>query len=131
PSAVLRCAFNGVIRPRIRYYDPQPDDEARRVYAVARAKRAVDSEFTSLCGKADEPQWPLFERGGPRKLCGGRQSTAGVESDLLAPRCALCDDATLNRFCLHPLTSQPDEAFLVDVLADAPKAMIPLAEALG
>ena len=39
PSAVLRCAFNGVIRPRIRYYDPQPDDEARRVYAVARAKR--------------------------------------------------------------------------------------------
>jgi hypothetical protein len=112
PSAVLRCAFNGVIRPRIRYYDPQPDDEARRVYAVARAKRAVDSEFASLCGKADEPQWPLFERGGPRKLCGGRQSTAGVESDLLAPRCALCDDATLNRFCLHPLTSQPDEAFL-------------------
>jgi hypothetical protein len=54
-----------------------------------------------------------------------------VESDLLAPRCALCDDATLNRLCLHPLTSQPDEAFLVDVLADAPKAMIPLTEALG
>ena len=41
-------------------------------------------------------------------MCGGRQSTAGVESDLLAPRCALCDDATLNRFCLHLLTSEPD-----------------------
>src|SRR6516162_7301828 len=60
PSAVVRCAFNGVIRPRIRYYDPQPDDEARRVDAVARAKRVVDSEVASLCGKADEPQWPRF-----------------------------------------------------------------------
>jgi len=60
PSAVVRCAFNGVIRPRIRYYDPQPDDEARRVDAVARAKRGVDSEVASLCGKADEPQWPRF-----------------------------------------------------------------------
>jgi hypothetical protein len=185
PSAVLRCAFNGVIRPRIRYYDPQPDDGARRVDAVARAKRAVDSEFASLCGKADEPQWPLFpeaharpreklyitprelpEEPKPVKLVEPiyvDHQAAAVWLSLFTPgdgtridwmpdvvetysswtaeangaaldncpevdnpprewnsiywrlvaRCvALWDDATLNRFCLHPLTSQPDEAFL-------------------
>ena len=190
PRAILRCAFNGAIRPRVRNYDPQPNDEARRADAVARAKRAVDSEFASLCGKADEPQWPPFpesqarprerlyipprelpEEPNPVKLVepiyadhqaaavwlslftpgdgtrtnwmpdvvetysswtaeanGAALDTCAEVDDpprewnpiywRLVARCvALLDDAKLDRFCLHPLTSLPDEAFL-DAMSD-------------
>jgi len=61
PKAVLRCAFVGNVRPRLKHYDAKGDEDEIRKRQVADWRDAVlSAEWDWLQGHRLEPSWPDF-----------------------------------------------------------------------
>lgn len=61
PKAVIRCAFVGNIRPRLKHYDAKGDeDEIRKRQVAVWRDAALGAEWNWLQGQGPEPSWPDF-----------------------------------------------------------------------
>jgi hypothetical protein len=61
PKAVIRCAFVGNIRPRLKHYDAKGDeDEIRKRQVADWRDAALSAEWSWLQGQGPEPAWPDF-----------------------------------------------------------------------
>jgi hypothetical protein len=84
PKAVLRCAFVGNIRARLKHYDAKGDEDAVRKRQIAQWRDAALSvEWNWLQGRGPEPAWPDFPEAvlnaRPRTYIGGTGRQRGKQ----------------------------------------------------
>lgn len=98
--AVLRCALSAQIRPTRKRDETEEKQEASRTKSRGRLAIVIEAERAWLCGKREEPDWPIFpaqavhiQRGiriGGRSLDEESKSTRGdSDNEFLSQSAAL------------------------------------------